>query len=41
MHKIEGNHNSMLNNKKIAEIINGEPLEDEEMFKENLKFSKV
>lgn len=39
MHKIEGNHNSMLNSKKIAAIINDEPLEDKEIFKENLKFS--
>lgn len=28
----------MLNNKKVAAIINGESLEDEEFFKENLKF---
>lgn len=36
MHKIEGNHNSMLNSKKIAAVINGEPLEDEKIFRENL-----
>ncbi|OAD57941.1 Fatty acid synthase [Eufriesea mexicana] len=36
IHKIEGNHASMLDNDKIAAAINGEPLEDEKTFKESL-----
>ncbi|XP_043250638.1 fatty acid synthase-like [Colletes gigas] len=37
VHTIEGDHVTMLDNPKIAAAINGEPLEDEETFKEHLR----
>ncbi|XP_054009830.1 fatty acid synthase-like [Hylaeus anthracinus] len=36
VHVIEGNHISMLDSGKVAATINGEPLEDEKVFKDNL-----
>ncbi|XP_076644466.1 fatty acid synthase [Halictus rubicundus] len=34
--EVEGNHITMLENKRSAAVINGEPVEDEHMFKESL-----
>lgn len=39
IHKIEGNHISILGDKITAAAINGEPLEDAETFKETLNFA--
>lgn len=39
VHKIEGNHISILDDWRIAAAINNEPLEDAKTFKENLSFA--
>ncbi|CAK9800538.1 Fatty acid synthase [Anthophora quadrimaculata] len=36
VYEVEGNHVTMLDNQKVAKAINGEPLDDEEEFKETL-----
>ncbi|XP_076761887.1 fatty acid synthase-like [Xylocopa sonorina] len=36
VHQIKGNHLSMMDNTQIAKVINGDPLEDEESYKETL-----
>ncbi|XP_076249111.1 fatty acid synthase-like [Calliopsis andreniformis] len=36
IHEVEGNHVSMLDNERVAAVINGEPVEDETTFKTNL-----
>lgn len=38
VHVIEGNHISMLDNSKVTAAINGEPLDDNETFKNTLNF---
>ncbi|XP_026672126.1 fatty acid synthase-like isoform X1 [Ceratina calcarata] len=41
VHKIEGNHITMLDNKKVVAVINGDPIEDEDIFKETLNLPNV